>query len=166
MTVALAVALLALLVAMFSLVALVAVYARVRGLEAARAAGLSGYAALVGRPAPAAVRPGPGQPRTLVAVLDADCGLCHEVVAALAAVADPAVRVVALVDRADGFAPVGRVELLADPAARADLYEGYAPTVLAVDAAGVVRDRSFVYPDTELPALTAALSGDGEVARA
>lgn len=166
MSVAVSVALLALLVALFALVALVAVYARVRALEAGRAAGLSGYAALVGRPSPAAVRPGPGQRRTLVAVLDADCGLCHEVVAALAAVADAAVRVVALVDRADGFAPVGRVELLVDPAARADLYEGYAPTVLAVDPAGAVRDRSFVYPDTDLPALAGALASETDGARA
>ena len=166
MSVAVSVALLALLVALFALLALVAVYARVRALEAGRAAGLSGYAALVGRPAPAAFRPGLWQRRTLVAVLDADCGLCHEVVAALAAVPDPAVRVVALVDRADGFVPVGRVELVVDPTARADLYEGYAPSVLAVDAAGAVRDRSFVYPDTDLPALTRALASETEGARA
>ena len=51
MSVALAVALLALLVAAFTLVALVAVYARVRGLEAASGdTGLSGYATLVGSP--------------------------------------------------------------------------------------------------------------------
>ena len=49
MSVALAVALLALLVALFTLVALVAVYARVRGLEAAGDAGVTGYPALVGR---------------------------------------------------------------------------------------------------------------------
>ena len=50
MTVTLAVALLALLVALFASVALVAVYARVRGLEAGAAAGLTGYPTLVGRP--------------------------------------------------------------------------------------------------------------------
>jgi hypothetical protein len=167
MSIALAVALLALLVALFALVALVAVYARVRALEAARAAGLSGYASLAGSTAPATVRPGPGQHRALVAVLDADCALCHAVVDALAG-SGPAVRAVALADRTDGFdVPAdGRVELLADPAARAELFEGYAPTLLAVDAAGAVRDRRFVYPDTDLPALVRSLAGDSEVARA
>lgn len=166
-SVALAVSLLALLVALFALVALVAVYARVRGLEAARAAGLSGYAALVGRPAPAAVRPTAGRRHSLVAVVDADCGLCHDVLAALRAAAQNRdVRVVALVDRADAFAePAGEVELMIDPAARGDLYEGYAPTLLVVDAAGVVRDRSFVYADTDLPALVRSYSS-GEVVRA
>ncbi|OLT14569.1 hypothetical protein BJF78_18315 [Pseudonocardia sp. CNS-139] len=167
-SVSLAVALLALLVALFTLVALVAVYARVRGLEAARAAGLSGYATLVGRPAPAVVRPGPGQRGSVVAVLDADCGFCHAVLAALVAAApDPAVRVVALVDRADAFAmpDAGRTELVVDPVARADLYEGYTPTVLAVDAAGAVRDRVFVDPDSDLVATVRAMA-DGEVARA
>jgi hypothetical protein len=155
-SVSLAVALLALLVALFALVALVAVYARVRALEAGRAAGLSGYAVLVGRPAPTAVRPGPGQLVSVVAVLDADCALCHGVWDVLAAgEPDPGVRRVALVDRPGDFAvhAGGRAELLADTGARADLFEGYAPTVLAVDAAGAVTDRSFVYADTDLPGL-------------
>jgi hypothetical protein len=166
-SIALAVALLALLVALFALVALVAVYARVRGLEASRAAGLSGYTTLLGRPAPAAVRPDAGRRRSLVAVLDADCGLCHDVLAALAAAAqDTDVRVIALVDRAAPFAErADGVELAADPAARAELFEGYAPTLIVVDAAGAVRDRSFVYPDTDLPALVRTYAG-GEVAGA
>ena len=67
MTVSLAVALLALLVSLFALVALVAVYARVRGLEAGTAAGLTGYPTLVGRPPPESVRPGPAAPGALVA---------------------------------------------------------------------------------------------------
>ena len=101
MSVALAVALLALLVAAFTLVALIAVYARVRGLEAASGdTGLSGYATLVGRPAPASVRPGPGEGCSLVAVLDGDCTLCATVFHALTAVnAADDVRVVALTDR-------------------------------------------------------------------
>ena len=41
--------------------------------------------------------------------------------------------------------------LRVDVAARADLFEGYAPTVLAVDAAGTVVARRFVYADTDLP---------------
>ena len=98
MSLALAVALLALLVALFTLVALVAVYARLRGLEAAGDVAVSGYPALVGRPAPVSVRPGPGDAAGLVAIVD-----------------------------------------------------GYTPTVLAVDAAGTVVARRFVYADTDLP---------------
>ena len=56
---------------------------------------------------------------------------------------------VALSDRAGhGSAPAF---LRVDVAARADLFEGYAPTVLAVDAAGTVVGRRFVYADTDLP---------------
>lgn len=156
MTVALAVALLALLVALFAVVALVAVYARVRALEAGDAAGLSGYPTLVGRPAPVALRPGPGQRCALVAVVDGACSLCRPVLASLAAVAAvPEVRVVALTDRLpadpDDRLPAGALRV--DPAARADVFEGYAPTVLAVDAAGTVVARRFVYADTDLPAI-------------
>jgi hypothetical protein len=153
MSVQMAVALLALLVASFALVALVAVYARVRALEAARTIGLSGYAAVVGRPAPPLVRPGTGQRAGLVAVLDADCALCHLVWDALAEVGDAGVRVVALVDRPDAFTSHPGAEVLSDPAARAELFEGYAPTVLQLDAAGTVVNRAFVDADTELPAL-------------
>jgi hypothetical protein len=154
MSVALAVALLALLVAAFTLVALIAVYARVRGLEAASAdTGLSGYAALVGRPAPASVRPGPSEGCSLVAILDGDCTLCATVVDALTAVnAADRVRVVGLTDRIHDPA-AGTGILRVDVAARADLYEGYAPTVLAVDAGGTVVARRFVYADTDLPEL-------------
>jgi hypothetical protein len=154
MSVALAVALLALLVAAFTLVALIAVYARVRGLEAASGdTGLSGYATLVGRPAPASVRPGPGEGCSLVAVLDGDCTLCAAVFQALIAVnAADDVRVVALTDRIHDPA-AGTGILRVDVAARADLYEGYAPTVLAVDAGGTVVARRFVYADTDLPEL-------------
>jgi hypothetical protein len=160
-SVALAVALLALLVSLFVLVALVAVYARVRALEAARTAELSGYAPLVGRPAPVTVRPRSGQRVAVVAVLDADCALCHGVWAAMtAADEEPHIRFVALVDRLDDFAtrPDGGAELLADIDARADLFEGYSPTLLAVDAAGVVTHRSFVYTDTDLGALVRDLT--------
>lgn len=153
MSAQLAVALLALLVALFALVALVAVYARVRALEAGREVGLSGYAAVVGRPAPPSVRPRPGQRAGVVAVLDADCALCHAVWDALAAVGDIGVRVVAIVDRADAFAPHPGAELLGDPAARAELFEGYAPTVLHLDAAGTVVHRTFVDADTDLRTL-------------
>jgi hypothetical protein len=164
-SVALAVALLALLASLFTLVALVAVYARVRGLEAGAATGLSGYPTLVGRAAPAAVRPRAGERCGLVAVLDGDCALCRTVLAALATLpADEGVRVVALADRAaDADLPHGRVQLLTDPAARADLFEGYAPTLLAVDAAGTVVARRFVYPDTDVPALLRELTRRDEV---
>ena len=149
MSVALAVALVALLVALFTLVALVAVYARLRALEAAGDVGVSGYPALVGRPAPLSVRPGPGAAAGLVAILDGDCALCGAVLDALAAVdAAGGVRVVALTDRTgDGVPGFVRV----DVAARAELFEGYAPTVLAVDAAGMIVARRFVYADTDLP---------------
>ena len=160
MTVSLAVALLALLVALFALVALVAVYARVRALEAGTAAGMSGYRSLVGRPAPAALHPGPGRRRTLVAVLDGDCTLCRVVLAALETVVDD-VRVVALTDRADDARPLPSGDVRVDPAARAELFEGYAPTVLAVDAAGTVVARRFVYSDTDVPALLRELAGQG-----
>jgi hypothetical protein len=153
MSAQLAVALLALLVAFFALVALVAVYARVRALEAGREIGLSGYAAVVGRPAPSSVRPGPGRRSGLVAVLDADCALCHLVWDALAAITDPGVRVIALVDRSDPFAPHPGAEVLTDPAARADLFEGYSPTVLQLDAVGTVVHRTFVDADTDLVGL-------------
>ena len=154
MSVALAVALLALLVAAFTFVALIAVYARLRGLEAASAdTGLSGYATLVGRPAPASVRPGPSEGCSLVAILDGDCTLCATVVDALTAVnAADRVRVVGLTDRIHDPA-AGTGILRVDVAARADLYEGYAPTVLAVDAGGTVVARRFVYADTDLPEL-------------
>jgi hypothetical protein len=166
-SVALATALLALLVALFALVALVAVYARVRVLEAGRAADLAGYAGLVGRPAPAAVRPRPGQDVAVVAVLDGDCALCHAVWRELGTASTTSeggsARFVGLVDRAtDVAAPAGRADLVVDGRARADLFEGYLPTLLAVDAAGTVTARSFVYPDTDLRALLRDLtSGDG-----
>ena len=153
MSAQMAVALLALLVALFALVALVAVYARVRALEAARSTGLSGYAAVVGRPAPPSVRPGPGQWAGLVAVLDVDCALCHAVWDALAEVTETGVRVVGLVDRADAFTPHPGAELLTDPGVRAELFEGYAPTVLQLDAAGTVVRRAFVDAEADLPAL-------------
>lgn len=157
MTVTLAVALLALLVALFASVALVAVYARVRGLEAGAAAGLTGYPTLVGRPAPASVRPGPADRCALVAVLDGDCALCRDVLTALAAAATDGVRVVALTDRpGDHALPGGAVRV--DAAARAELFEGYAPTVLAVDTAGTVVARRFVYADTDVPALLRELT--------
>lgn len=158
MTVELAVALLALLVALFALVALVAVYARVRALEAGRADGISGYAGLLGTPAPAAVVPGPGQAVSLVAVLDADCASCHAVLATLAEAAGPGHRSVAVCDR-DGFAAAPGVEIITDPAVRAELFEGYSPTLLAVDAAGRVRSRTFVYADTDREELVAGLLG-------
>ena len=150
MSLALAVALLALLVALFTLVALVAVYARLRGLEAAGDVAVSGYPALVGRPAPVSVRPGPGDAAGLVAIVDGDCALCGALLDALADVdAAGGVQVVALSDRVGhGGAPAF---LRVDVAARADLFEGYAPTVLAVDAAGTVVARRFVYADTDLP---------------
>jgi hypothetical protein len=155
MSVALAVALLALLVALFTLAALVAVYARVRGLESAGDAAVTGYPALVGRPAPASVRPGPDAQCGLVAILDGDCTLCATVFQALiAANAADDVRVVALTDRIhEPAAGPGTGILRVDVAARADLYEGYAPTVLAVDAGGTVVARRFVYADTDLPEL-------------
>jgi hypothetical protein len=162
----LAVALLALLVALFTLVALVAVYARVRGLEAGAAAGLSGYLTLVGRPAPPAVRPGPGDRCALVAVVDGACSLCHTVLTELATIpAGGGTRVVALADRAHDH-PLPAGALLVDAAARADLFEGYAPTVLAVNAAGTVVARRFVYADTDVPALLRELVGLGEMSRA
>jgi hypothetical protein len=161
MSVTLAVALLALLVALFALAALVAVYARVRGLEAGVATGPSGYPALVGRPAPAAVRPRPGERCALVAVVDGDCALCRTLLAALADVitgpAGGGVRVVALTDRAhENPLPAGALQV--DAAVRADLFEGYTPTVLAVDAAGTVVARQFVYPDTDVPAVLRELA--------
>jgi hypothetical protein len=171
MTVTLAVALLALLVALFALVALVAVLARVRGLEAGAAAGLSAYPTLVGRPAPAVVRPGPGDRCALVAVVDGDCSVCRTLLAELATI-PPAggVRVVALTDRPlaehgdDLPLPAGTV--LVDVAARADLFEGYTPTLLAVDAAGTVVARRFVYADTDVPALLREMVGQAEVSNA
>ncbi|WP_214366742.1 hypothetical protein [Pseudonocardia sp. H11422] len=172
-----AVALIALLVALFALVTLVAVYARVRALESGRSAELSGYAALVGRPAPEVVRPRPGERLAIVAVLDAGCASCHGVWEAIGAVgAEQAggapVRYVGLVDRRSDMpaAPEGeagaRTELLADITARADLFEGYSPTILAVDASGTVVHRSFVYPDTDVRALLLDLTEGHEVSRA
>lgn len=172
MSVSLAIALLSLLVALFSLVALVAVYARVRALEAGRAlfaaADVTGYAPLVGRPAPVAVAPRAGERVCVVAVLDAECGICRDVWAALGAAAERVehARFVGLAPPAADLPDAGRAELLTDPATRADLYEGYAPTVLAVDAAGTVVHRSFVYPDTDLESLVLHLSEGREVSRA
>ncbi|MGI5129172.1 hypothetical protein ACQEVB_20370 [Pseudonocardia sp. CA-107938] len=164
MTVELAVALLALLVGLFALVALVAVYARVRALEAGRADGVSGYASLLGTPAPA-VAPFAGQRVSVVAVLDADCALCHEVLATLSAMAGPDHRSVAVCDRA-GFAPAPGVDIITDPAVRAELFEGYSPTVLAVDAAGRIRSRTFVYADTDRVELVTGLLARTERAAA
>ncbi|MCX6467488.1 MAG: hypothetical protein NTW05_28485 [Pseudonocardiales bacterium] len=157
MTLPLAVALLALLVALFCLVALVAVYARVRALEATRTAFAdpSGYAPLTGRPAPAAVAPRPGERGAVVAVVDADCALCHAVWDALGAADVPGLRRVAVADRDGAFAP-GPAELVVDPAVRAALFEGYSPTLLVLDATGTVAERTFVYADTDVPALLRA----------
>jgi hypothetical protein len=167
-SVPLAVALLALLVALFALAALVAVYARVRTLEAGRAEALLGYDATVGRRAPATVRPGPGQRATVLAVLDGDCALCHHVWDGLVALSDPGLRVVALVDAPHRFTvpPGARAEVLADVPARAELFEGYAPTLLGVDAGGVVVQRHFVYADTDLPGLLATTAAGREVSAA
>ena len=169
MSLALAVALLALLVALFTLVALVAVYARLRGLEAAGDVAVSGYPALVGRPVPDSVRPGRDDAAGLVAIVDGDCALCGALLDALADVdAAGGVHVVALSDRAGhGSTPAF---LRVDVAARADLFEGYAPTVLAVDAAGTVVARRFVYADTDLPEalrelLARARTPEGEASR-
>jgi hypothetical protein len=161
MTMGISVALAALLVALFALVALVAVYVRLRALEASRAARLSGYPSLIGHHAPRLVRPCPGQKGGIVAVLDADCALCHDVCAALGAAAerDPSTRVVALVDREVDL-PAGCAELAVDATTRADLFEGYAPTLLVLDSVGVVVERTFVYSDTDLGAVL------GEVAKA
>jgi len=175
MTVTLALALLALLAALFALVALVAVYERVRGLEAGAAAGMSGYPTHVGRPAPTSVRPGPGERCALVAVVDGDCDLCRTVLAALTAFpTDSGIRVVALTDRPGAYTdahglPAGLVRV--DVAARAELFEGYTPTVLAVDAAGTVVARRFVYADTDLTELLRELvararTPESEVSRA
>ena len=172
MTVTLAVALLALLVALFALLALVAVYARVRGLEAVAVAGPSGYPTLVGRPAPVAVRPRSDERGALVAVVDGDGVLGR---AGLSGLADftttPAgrgVRVVALTDRIPdaGDHPLPAGTLHVDAAVRADLFEGYAPTVLAVDAAGTVVARRFVYPDTDVAELLHELARRTEVSHA
>jgi hypothetical protein len=154
MTLGISIALLALLAALFALVALVAVYARVRALEASRAAGLSGYPSLIGHHAPRLVRPCPGQRGGIVAVLDADCALCHDVWGALAAAAerDPSARYVALVDREIDL-PAGCAELVVDATTRADMFEGYAPTLLVLDAVGVVIERAFVYADTDINAV-------------
>ena len=172
MTVTLAVALLALLVALFALLALVAVYARVRGLEAVAVAGPSGYPTRVGRPAPVAVRPRSDERGALVAVVDGDCVLCRAVLAGLAdfttTPAGTGVRVVALTDRLPdpGDQPLPAGALHVDAAVRADLFEGYAPTVLAVDAAGTVVARRFVYPDTDVPALLLELARRTEMSHA
>jgi hypothetical protein len=149
-----AVALLALLVALFALVALVAVYARLRALEAGREVAVSGYAPLIGSAAPVAVHPAAGQDGAVVAVLDADCALCHEVWAALDALGSAGHRLVAVVDRRAAFAEAAsHAELVDSPDLRAALFEGYAPTLLALDATGRIRARSFVYADTDLAAL-------------
>ncbi len=162
MTLPLAVALLALLVALFAVLALVAVYARVRALEAGRGvfADPSGYAPVVGRPAPAAVAPGAGERGAVVAVVDGDCALCHTVWDALGAADLPGVRRVAVADRAGVFG-AGPAELLVDPAVRAALFEGYSPTVLVLDAAGTVAARRFVYADTDVPGLLRDLVTEG-----
>ncbi len=164
MTLALAVALLALLVAFFTLVALVAVYARVRQLEAGRAVELSGFASLIGRAAHSAVHPGQSDGLSVVAILDRGCVLCQAVWSELGAIADELpdapVRLVGVLDRAgdqagdpNAFPAHPRADLLADTAVRADLFEGYAPTLLTVDDSGQISYRSFVYPDTDIRAL-------------
>lgn len=165
MTLPLAVALLALLVALFALVALVAVYARVRALETTRAVELSGYAPLVGRPAPERVRPRAGETGALVAVVDADCAQCHEVYAVLGEVSRPGIRFAAVADRAEPFAD-SLAELVVDPDVRGELFEGYSPTLLALDARGVVTDRRFVHADTDVRGLLLDLIAEHEVARA
>jgi hypothetical protein len=156
-TLPVALALLALLVAAFALVAVVAVLARVRVLEAGRAAEVSGYGSLTGRLAPVPVVPRPGQRLGLVAVLDPDCALCHVVLDALGAVEDPDVRIVAVTPFPT--APRDGIEMLSDAAVRAALYEGYAPTLLALDAAGAVTRRHFVHADTDVTSLVADLTG-------
>lgn len=154
MTLALAVALLALLVALFAVVALVAVYARVRALEAGRAVEVSGYAPLLGTQVPAAVAPRPGEQGGVVAVVDADCALCHHVWNAMNEASPQNRRMVAVADRPTEFAcPTGPAELVGDTEVRNALFEGYSPTLLTVDPAGRVVDRTFVYADTDLARL-------------
>ena len=59
-----------------------------------------------------------------------------------------------------GFPAHPRVELLADTVVRADLFEGYSPTLLAVDGSGKISYRSFVYRDTDVRALLRELVTD------
>ena len=101
----------------------------------------------------------------LVAVVDGDCALCRGVWEALSQVSRPGIRFVALSDRAGPFAP-NLAEMIVDPDTRAGLYEGYSPTVLALDATGTVTHRRFVYADTDVRGLLQDLIREHEVSEA
>ena len=49
------------------------------------------------------------------------------------------------------------MDVVVDTDVRAELFEGYSPTILAVDASGRIRSRTFVYADTDRVGLVAGL---------
>lgn len=158
MSLATALALLALLLSVFAILAVGAVYARLRIME--QTVLKPGNVRLDDevREVPQALRPAKGQDGTLVLMLDANCSICQGVWSAAAAAPPATTRVVAVFSHADSAQKFdGPVEKLADPELWTALYEGYTPCVYAVDAAGQVKDRRFVYADTDLPALFAEL---------
>lgn len=163
MDISTALALLALLIALLATVGLAAVYGRVRQLEAGAAVAMTGYAPLAGRQAPQPVWPASTQQTTVLAVLDVDCALCRTVWSGLRGFAADRgrYRVMGLLDRApaegDGFDPDPRTEILVDAEVRADLYEGYTPTVMLVGSDGRIRSRRFAYADTDVAAMLADL---------
>lgn len=167
MELATAISLVAVLVALVAVLGLVAVYGRLRQLEAGAATDLSGYSAASTRIAPSAVLPRAGATASLVAVLDRDCAMCHVLWLHLSELRESgdyaSLRIVGLLDApvGDAFGAFGGgsgAELLVDASARADLYEGYAPTLLAVDREGEVRSRRFVYADTDIPSTVRELA--------
>ncbi|MFI0417142.1 hypothetical protein [Spongiactinospora sp. 9N601] len=155
MNVGTALALCSMGVSAFAVLAVGAVYARLRGLERAEGGGDAA------RLAPAGLSPAGGQDVSLVVLLDGGCALCPGLWRQARAFASdrPDVRLIGLVAaeeaarRLAGTDGPGEGAPLADPAAWAEMYEGYTPCLYLVRANGVIAHRAFVYADTDVPAL-------------
>ncbi|MBG0831089.1 hypothetical protein HS041_25340 [Planomonospora sp. ID67723] len=149
----LAVALLALLVGVFALLAVAAVYSRVRTLEQTALSSSSDRLADVSRVSPASLLPQAGQAFSLVVLMDAACGICHQTWEAVSSTALPGVRLIGLLAEAPSSASFTGDAVMADPDLWSNLYEGYSPCLYVIAPSGDVVDRRFVYGDTDIPGL-------------
>ncbi|MFI6321043.1 hypothetical protein ACIBG8_26135 [Nonomuraea sp. NPDC050556] len=152
MSLATALALLALLVSVFAILAVGALYSRLRMMEHTVLRPGSTRLSDEPRAVPPALRPRQGQEAALVLLLDGACSVCHLLWDAARPI--PGTRVLALfagAESAEAFE--GTTEKVVDPDLWSAIYEGYTPCVYMIDSAGQLTDRRFVYGDTDLSEL-------------
>ncbi len=157
MSLPLAVSLLSLLVSLFTLVAVGAVYSRLRTLEQTVLSPGTARLADESKAVIPALRPQDGQTAAVVLLMDSTCAVCHQAWTTLHESPWPDLRIVGLVAEAQMAEAFSGGHVLADAGQWRDLYEGYAPCLYAIDPAGAVIARRFVYGDTDLPELLTTL---------